>query len=286
MRYFRYAALIGTALLATAIFQKAAQAEVVGAVTALQTDITKNNGRPLAVGTQISLGDRLTSNKTGLGMIVFNDESSAKIGPNSKLIIDEFVYSPGRNNGAIGVNMKSGLVRFYGGQISKSGTMQVTTPHIVLGVRGGILDTLVTSGITKSVLRAGQMFCSVNGQNRVVTKPGFSCLSDGTSLRIEPGITEDMALLDSQDSIAGSGIPGRIGAGLDARAACIAGGNDSSDRCKSIYGSLPGLDGTKSRRIPLPPVGSDHNHPVTSNPYPCVYYPGTTATTPMSGSCY
>ncbi len=269
MQKIQISALICSAAFAMSFATSALQAEVVGAVTALQTNIKKNNGKPLAVGTQISLGDRLASNKTGLGMIVFNDESSAKIGPNSQLTIDEFVYSPGRSSGAIGVKMKSGLVRFYGGQISKSGTMQVSTPHMVLGVRGGILDTLVTREVTKSILRAGQMFCSVGGHKKVVTKPGFSCLSDGTTLRIAAGVNRDMALLDSQDRIAGNGIPGQSGVGLDAHSACIAGSSDSSDRCKSDYGSLPGINGvTTPRRNPLPPVGSD-DHPI--NPYPCWY---------------
>ncbi len=258
MQKARILAVLGIAAIAISIGISTSRADVVGAVTALQTNIKKSGGGDVSVGSQISLGDQLTSNRTGLGMIVFNDESSAKIGPNSQLTIDEFVYSPGRGNGSIGVNMKSGLVRFYGGQISKSGTMQITTPHIVLGVRGGILDTLVTDGVTKSILRSGQMFCNVNGQTKTVTKPGFSCLSDGTTLRVVPGISEDMALLDSMDRIAGTGIPGRVGTGLRARAACIAGQSDSSKRCKSQDGSLPGIysnDG--SRRLRIPPMGSN-----------------------------
>ena len=265
--------MLGTTALALLIASVSVKAEVVGAVTALQTNINKAGGRDVAVGSAISLGDKLTSNRTGLGMIVFNDESSAKIGPNSQLTIDEFVYSPGRSNGAISVNMKSGLVRFYGGQISKSGTMQITTPHIVLGVRGGILDTLVKDGVTKSMLRAGQMFCSVNGRTKTVTKPGFSCLSDGTTLRIETGIIEEMALLDSQDRIAGNGIPGRIGTGLRARSACIAGTSDSSERCKSEDGSLPGIGSiTRSLRNRLPALGSNEDPIAETTVIDCSIY--------------
>jgi hypothetical protein len=227
-------------------------------MTALQTNISGTNGRALSVGSKISMGDRLKSNKTGLGMIVFNDESSAKIGPNSQLTIDDFVYQPGRSRGKIAIKMKSGLVRFYGGQISKAGKMQITTPHIVLGVRGGILDTVVEKGMTRAILRAGRMFCSVNGQKRVVTKPGFACLSDGTSLRVQKALLEDLDLLDSQDRAAGDGVPGRLGRGLNARASCIAGSSDGSSRCKSENGSLPGIDGKPRRtRDPIIPLGSD-----------------------------
>ncbi len=237
--------------------QPAAKAEVVGAMTALQTKILGARGKSLSVGSQISLGDHLRSNKTGLGMIVFNDESSAKIGPNSNLTIDEFVYQPGRSKGTIGVQMKQGLVRFYGGQISKAGKMQITTPHIVLGVRGGILDTKVGKLSTLAILRAGQMFCNVNGKIKIITKPGFACISDGTSLILKLMHGDDLALLDSLDRIAGIGVPGRFGTGINGRTACAMASHDSSTRCKSMYGNLPGLGGkTGSGRNPFFPLGS------------------------------
>ena len=122
---------------------------------------------------------------------------------------DEFVYQPGRNKGTISVKMKSVLVRDYGGQISKAGAMQITTPHIVLGVRGGILDTLVTGNLTKAVLRAGRMFCNVNGKTQVVTKPGFACVSDGSSVKLEIASSADFDILDSMDKVAASGVPGQ-----------------------------------------------------------------------------
>ncbi len=272
MRKAFISALLGTAILQ--MVAPAAQAEIVGTMTAMQTRIAGQNGKTLRVGSGISLGDKLTSNKTGLGMIVFKDESSAKIGPNSQLIIDEFVYQPGRSKGSIGVKMKSGLVRFYGGQISKGGSMKVITPHIVLGVRGGILDTMVDKNVTRSVLRAGRMFCSVNGKTRVVTKPGFACVSDGKTLTIEKLSAKLMDILDSQDRIAGNGIPGRLGNEINARAACISGSSDSSSRCKSENGSLPGIDGKHvNRRNPNIPLGCDPSD-ISPYPYPGGPYPG------------
>ncbi len=280
----KYLAFIGSTVFALAVMPNLASAEVVGTMTALQTQIAGNNGKNLSVGSKISLGDSLSSNKTGLGMIVFADESSAKIGPNSKLVIDEFVYQPGRNRGKVAVNMNSGLVRFYGGQISKSGKMQVTTPHIVLGIRGGILDTRVTRAFTKSILRAGRMSCSVNGKTRIITKPGFACISDGKTLKIEMSKDDDMDLLDSRDMVAGNGIPGRKGQGLRARANCIDGSKDATGFCKSSNGSLPGLTGDPERRNnPIIPLGSQKQQEViiVENPTPVVN-PTLTQTTPAA----
>ena len=110
----------------------------------------------IGVGAGISLGDRLRSNATGLGLIVFKDQSSVKLGPNSNLTIDEFVYSPG-SNGNFGITMDRGVSRFFGGQVSKKGEMKITTPHVILGVRGGIVDTQVDGGETTGILRAGKL---------------------------------------------------------------------------------------------------------------------------------
>lgn len=267
MRDIKVLGLIALAI--STISVAPAIAEVVGTMTALQTRISGAGGKNLSVGAKISLGDQISSNSTGLGMIVFNDESSAKIGPNSKLTIDEFVYQPGSSKGKVAVNMKSGLVRFYGGQISKSGKMQVTTPHIVLGIRGGILDTEVNGSTTKSILRAGRMSCSVNGQSQTVTKPGFACISDGNTLKVELAKDEDMDLLDSQDKVAGNGVPGQKGNGIRTRSACIEGRNDAKGLCKSANGALPGLTGKPGRkRSPLQPLGSEKHKALTVNsPY-------------------
>jgi hypothetical protein len=218
-----------------------ALAEVVGRTTAYQTNITRNGGSTLAIGSSINLGDRLQSNATGLGMIVFNDESSAKIGPNSRLTIDEFVYSPGSRQGKVSVGMQQGLARFYGGQLSKSGNMEVRTPHMVLGARGGIINVYVIDGLTIAILVAGSMTCVVNGQTQVVTNPGFACTSEDGALSIGYGGLDVFPILDSLDETAGTGVPGAPGGGIDAIALCASPIGNQLSACQSTDGSLPGF---------------------------------------------
>lgn len=52
-------------------------AETVGSMTAYQTNIIRNDREAMNVGAAVELGDQLRSNITGLGMLVFRDESSA-----------------------------------------------------------------------------------------------------------------------------------------------------------------------------------------------------------------
>ncbi len=236
-----------------------ALARQVGKMTAFQTVIKRLNGPKLGVGAEIFLNDRLKSNATGLGMIVFDDESSAKIGPNASLVIDEFVYDPSTRRGSSTIRANSGLTRFYGGQISKRGRMNIRTPHMVLGVRGGIVEVSVKKGLTEGILRAGQMTCKLGGRKKIVTKPGFSCISNGTGLQIGPAGRNRFAILDSTDRIAGTRSPGRQGGGLDAEVGCASQASIRLKRCSSRDGSIPRADPGGSREIPDTPVGRHIN---------------------------
>ncbi|MFZ2101897.1 MAG: FecR domain-containing protein [Oricola sp.] len=223
--------MLAMAALAAAVLPLAAQAEAVGKLTTEKAMISRGGGR-IQEGAAIARGDRLSSNATGSGVIVFQDESSARMGPNAQLTIDEFVYNPQRHTGTIKLRQTSGLARIYGGQISKRGTSEVRTPHIVLGVRGGIVDIDVLNGKTIATLRGGLMVCKAGGNKRTVTNPGISCVSDGQTLLVQ--------------RIAGSGkqlvIPAAPGGGSSGNgdfngAHCASG--PASILCRSRDGGLP-----------------------------------------------
>jgi hypothetical protein len=212
-------------------------AEPVGKMTAVQTQVNKAGVGAIGVGSGISLGDRLASNATGLGLILFNDQSSVKIGPNSKLTIDEFVYSPG-GFGDFGISMDRGVSRFFGGQVSKKGQMRITTPHVILGVRGGIVDIEVIVRLSTAILRAGKLTCRLGDEVRVITKTGFGCTSDGRSIDVMK-IQSALKILDSPARTAGTDEPGDKGPGLQVDAGCAAAGAYLNAACQSANGQLP-----------------------------------------------
>jgi hypothetical protein len=171
----------GLAILAAGIAVPAA-AQTVGTMTAERATVARDGGRVRA-GDPIALGDRLQSDASGEGIIVFEDESSARLGPNADLTIDSFVYDPQRRNGAVRLLQRGGTARIFGGQISKRGRSEVRTPHIVLGLRGGIADVTVGAGGSSGTLITGTMTCEAGGERRTVTNPGFSCVSDGSGVQ-------------------------------------------------------------------------------------------------------
>lgn len=213
-----------------------AAAQQVGSVASEKATISRAGVR-VQRGGAIAMGDRLTSNASGEGVIVFRDESSARMGPNADLTIDEFVYDPGRHTGRIRLRQSNGLARIYGGQISKRGSVEIRTPHIVLGVRGGIADLAVEGGQTVATLRGGRMTCTAGGRSRTVTNPGISCVSDGSSLDIG-------RVAGSGNQLVVPAAPGQ-GASADGRydaAHCASGAGIDTPYCRSRDGRLPRPD--------------------------------------------
>lgn len=257
----RVVASLACAGLLCVVTPVSAFAEAVGKMTAVQTQVRKAGAGVLGVGAGISLGDRLRSNSTGLGLIVFKDQSSVKLGPNSNLTIDEFVYSPG-SNGNFGISMDRGVSRFFGGQVSKKGKMRITTPHVILGVRGGIVDAKVEGGETTGILRAGKLTCSIDGEVRVITKPGFACVSNGGSISVVK-LPNAMDILDSPARIAGTNAPGNKGPGLEVDTGCAGAGASLILACQSTNGTLPtpGTTGTDPGGIgPIIRTGPEYDN--------------------------
>jgi hypothetical protein len=83
MRYHSQSIQLSVLVLAASCMMQtvSAGAETVGKMTAVQTQVSKAGAGVMRIGSGVSMGDQLRSNSTGLGMIVFRDESSAKLGP-------------------------------------------------------------------------------------------------------------------------------------------------------------------------------------------------------------
>lgn len=261
-------ALLTAAQMALAAAPAAAQ--TVGTMTAERATVTKQGAGRVRAGDGIALGDRLRSNATGQGMIVFDDESSARLGPNADLTIDAFVYDPQRRNGTVRFIQRDGVARIFGGQISKRGRSEVRTPHIVLGLRGGIADVTVGPGGSSSTLLAGTMTCEAGGERRTVTNPGFSCVSDGSGVQTVRLGGGDNQFVDPAGGQGGSG--SRTVANH-----CASEAGMGSPACATRDGQLPGpqsgfgsfsAGGTATGAPPPPPPPPPPDPPPPPPPPP------------------
>ena len=119
----------------------AAHADTVGAAAAVKPSSTGTppggSARTLQAGTKIVSQERIKTSGSGSLQVMFNDKSTLTIGPNSDMVIDQFVYNPGASGGKFAASLTKGALRFVGGQISHTTGAEIKTPVATLVVRGG-----------------------------------------------------------------------------------------------------------------------------------------------------
>lgn len=135
----------------------------------------------LAIGNDVFRQEVITTDAAGLTQLLFLDQSSLTVGPNSALTIDRFVYDPDRSTGEMAVSLGKGIARFVGGKLSKSGEVSIETPTTFLGIRGGItIVSILPDGRTQAVFLFGdQMSVTPKGGAPIlVRRPGFAVIGD------------------------------------------------------------------------------------------------------------
>lgn len=174
-RFFLFSLL----LVLTTQITPALAADKIGVVGALSGTVsaTSEDGatRALAAGDPVYLNDTISSNADSKAQIMFLDKSALMINPNSKVMVDKFVFNPATSTGDLTIQNTKGALRFIGGALSKEKPVTIKTPVATIGIRGGIADTHVTdAGATDAIFVYGEemTMTNANGQTTSVTIPG------------------------------------------------------------------------------------------------------------------
>ncbi len=173
-----------------------------------QAGVIVKSGQPVYLNDEISTDDK------GNLQVLLLDETIFTIGPNSTIVIDQFIYDPSTQNGQINAKVVKGAFRFVTGKIArkKPADMKVELPAGSIGVRGtivaghadGMKSTVVLLGPgskNNSNSRIGQITLSneVGGENKqvTVTRPGYGSVIDGPGSGPSPAFEIPAAELDS-----------------------------------------------------------------------------------------
>src|SRR5258705_13563992 len=106
--------------------------------TAAVNPAASSGGKLLAIGSEIVHKQRINTDAGGSLQVLFLDRTTLSIGPNSNVVIDEYVFDPNRNTGKMSVSLGKGVMRFVGGEISHQGEATVKTPSAIIGIRGAV----------------------------------------------------------------------------------------------------------------------------------------------------
>ncbi len=206
-------ALLRPALLAAA-FALPASAQQIGTVASSEPTL---RGTPPGAATRtLALGSGLVSNETvassasGRGQLLFADQSTLSLAPNTTIVLDRFVYDPASGAGAVGLSLTEGALRFIGGTLSRQQDAVITTPTASIGIRGSTVLVLYRGGQTYAIFIAGERMCIVSGGTQSCTsRQGGVLTNDGYAGSVASEfLTLILSLIDGNPAGGGGTGPG------------------------------------------------------------------------------
>ena len=215
VRYPLYVGALVALLLAPGVLGSASAQQRVGVNSAVNPEATGifpgAAPRPLVLGGQVVLNERIATGSIGQTQILFIDGSSMSLGPNAFMVIDRFRYDPDLGGGTLVTSMTRGVFRFIGGNLSKQdNAVTMQTPSATIGIHGGVVLVNLTPDRQLQVIfeygNSITVTCS-NGVSRTITRPGFevrvaaSCTAPSEPSPVPLGTTA--ALLAELDGRAG-----------------------------------------------------------------------------------
>lgn len=171
-------ALAATALIAAPAASAATKG--IGVASAIVNKVTGSYGgtsRALSVGSDVFANEQIRTSEASSAQFMLLDKTSLTIGPNANLVLDRFIYDPNRNSGSVVVKATKGAFRFITGALNPT-RYTINTPVATLGIRGTILDILIsgnpTDGYTLTVIlvEGAANIRLASGQVLNLNKPG------------------------------------------------------------------------------------------------------------------
>lgn len=140
---------------------------------------TRESGetRVLQIGVDVFVNERVTTGPTGKAQLLFLDGSALSVGPNSDVVLDEFVYDVDAGTGKLAFSATKGLFRLVGGKISKRTPVTLTAPNATIGIRGGIAlaevqDPQQGGEVQATFLFGAEMTVTSGEQTQRARRPG------------------------------------------------------------------------------------------------------------------
>jgi hypothetical protein len=213
----------------------------------------------LTIGAEIVHNERIITDASGQTQLLFRDGSTFTVGENADVVIDDFVYDPETTKGKLALSVTRGAFRFVGGKLSKDGSVAISTPAAVLGVRGGIVTGEVSeAGETTADLHFGDALTVLgrDGRMQTVTRPGFGVTVPGIGAPPQsPRRTTSKEVIETVSHLVGNASQSGGAANKPTGAAVTADLNSSSSTGSpsSLSAGTSANTTTKTTATPLPP---------------------------------
>lgn len=172
------------ALLAVLAATSAAPATEIGTIALAGDGVTgtppAGSDRPLVTGTRVVLDERVRTPGTASAEVLFLDQTTLALGPDTDITLDRFVYDPDAGAGDMALSLTKGALRFIGGAVSDGRPAQITTPTATIGIRGSSALIRTDDRGTRAIFVAGDQMC-------ISTTGGSFCTSEFGGILTEAG---------------------------------------------------------------------------------------------------
>jgi len=181
--------------------------------------------RVIQSGSPLFLNDRVVTGAKARLQVMLLDETIFTMGPDSDVVLDEFVYDPANDAGKVSVKIAKGAFRFVTGKVSRQepANMKVKLPVGTIGIRGTMFFVGVTDNNTPSSNAPGVALQTLP----TPPVPGGTGAGSGGAV-VPAGSGNTLGGNGSAVLGAGTGVPGNLASG----------GNSNS-----VLGSIPGGSG-------------------------------------------
>jgi len=143
LRAMRVSLCVAIGMVASAHLAQADKGEIIGKTARVKGVVyqiyqQETEKRQVNQGDPVYLGDRFETMADSRVKIELADESRFTIGPDAAMEIDEFVYNPTSQDGAVVAKMLKGAFGFVSGKVAKKDPdkMAVKLPVATIGIRG------------------------------------------------------------------------------------------------------------------------------------------------------
>jgi len=139
----RCSATIGTILsvLLLASPLSAADPEIVGVIKTVNGNVSMirdQQSGPASIGAKVRINDTLQTGPDGSVGLILRDDAVLSLGPNSKVVLDQFLFSPAEGKLGFLFKILRGTVVYLSGVITRlsPGSAKFETPVATIGIRG------------------------------------------------------------------------------------------------------------------------------------------------------
>lgn len=214
-----------------------AKAEI-GVLAAVNRDMTgarpSEQARPIFIKEKLVQDERIVSTGGGGGQVLFLDQTSLTIAPNSEVVLDKYVYDPDSDSGEMTVTVLKGAMRFVGGRISKTSPATIRTPSATIGIRGGMGNITVGDGAETLYMHVAGFSSTITSATETLTitrEGGLATIGADGDLQYL-GVADD-------DFIASAFRPGAAGQGGGGSAPAVGTVNAATGQVAEIVSADP-----------------------------------------------